>query len=62
MIEEVVKELMGYGVGGVILAYFLYNDFQDRRAFRSEMLTNKENINNHETRIVVLEKHPSNRD
>lgn len=60
MIEELIKELMGYGVGGIVLAYFLHNDFQDRKAFRSEMRTNRETLNEHETRIVVLEKHSSN--
>lgn len=58
--EEIIKGLSGYGVGGIVLAYFLYNDYQDRRAFREEMRGNRQTINEHETRIVILEKHPSN--
>lgn len=56
MLENIMNDLAGYGVGGIVLAYFLYNDYQDRRAFREEMRNNASRLNDHETRIVVLEQ------
>ncbi|MGL5050663.1 MAG: hypothetical protein ACRC6E_08585 [Fusobacteriaceae bacterium] len=56
MIDEIIQALLGYGAGGIILAYFLHNDYQDRKAFREEIRGNRDKLYDHETRIVVLEK------
>lgn len=56
MMEPIIEQLGGYGIGGIILAYFLYNDYQDRRAFREEIRNNREKLGDHEVRITVLEK------
>lgn len=56
MIETIVERLAEFGIMGIIAGYFLYNDFQDRKAFRDEIRQNKITLNDHETRITVIEK------
>lgn len=56
MIDKIMEQLIRYGIGGLILAYFLYNDFQDRKAFRDEIRNNRDRLQDHETRICILEK------
>lgn len=53
--EEIIKYLMNYGPLGVITAYFLYNDFQDRKANRQFMSSLMNQVNDHENRITALE-------
>lgn len=54
--EILIEKLGGYGIGGVVLAYFLWNDYQDRKAFRDEIRNNRLQLQDHEVRICVMEK------
>lgn len=61
MINMIVERLAEFGVVGVIAGYFLYNDYQDRKAFRDEIRQNKITLNDHETRISIVEERTGGR-
>lgn len=54
--EEIVAELIKLGPIGIIAAYFLYNDYQDRKSYREMLKGFGEKVQDHETRICFLEK------
>ncbi len=56
MIEEIIGEVVKNGLPGVFLGYFLYNDYQDRKAYREMLRGFGEKVQDHETRICVLEE------
>lgn len=53
---DFVKNLMQYGPLGIISAYFLYQDYLDRKSNREHLQKMTEAISGHETRICLLEE------
>jgi hypothetical protein len=56
MIEKILDEMISIGgVGSVVLAYFLYNDLQDRKTWRKAIESFSSQIQDHEKRISIIE-------
>lgn len=53
---DFLKNLMQYGPLGFISAYFLYQDYLDRKSNREHLQKMIETISGHETRITRLEE------
>lgn len=51
-----MEELINNGPLGIIAAYFLWNDFQDRKLYRKEIKEFVKKITEHDIRITVLEE------
>ena len=49
MIEEIIAELLKDGLPGIVLGYFLYNDYQDRKSYREVLKGFGEKVQDHET-------------
>lgn len=54
--EKIIEELIKNGPLGAIAAYFLWNDFQDRKLYRTEIKEFVKKITEHDIRITVLEE------
>lgn len=53
--DKLIEYLISYGSLGVVTAYFLYNDFQDRKNHRAYMEKLMNQVHEHEKRISILE-------
>ena len=53
--EKLMDYLISYGSLGIVTAYFLYNDFQDRKKHREYMERLMNQVHDHEKRISLLE-------
>lgn len=53
--DKLIEYLVSYGSLGVVTAYFLYNDFQDRKNYRQFMQNLTNQVHDHEKRISLLE-------
>ncbi len=56
--KELIQGLVNYGPLGIISAYFLWNDYLDRKSYRGALAQIEhmgEKVNDHEKRIRNLE-------
>lgn len=55
-VQHILSLVGNYGPLGVITAYLLYNDYQDRKVHRKYLTELGEKVNDHELRLTLLER------